>query len=274
MSHKFNAHSFWESRLKETGSIYKLVGHRAFGAHWNKAIYQRRFDVMAQFMANFPEKDLANLRVADCGAGFGLFWPFWQQYGIAEYTAIELSSDGVAHIQNEFAASASRVKKSVIQSSVTHESNTKSVTDKTIVTFIDVFYHLVNDEEFSAALLNGWRMLASGGFLVFTDSPRSRDFFSGEHVHFRTISTYARLLGKQKNDFRLMPLFSLLQPPEFPTAYNRFLRLLWGPMALCSKRIEFFDKVFSGLIYEMDTYIFSRFPRLRSSSTSLVIVQK
>jgi len=270
----FNELSYWKTRLKGDTSIYRMVGHRALGKDWNRAIYHRRYDVLAAFFSKFSGSDLSGMKVVDCGAGFGLFWPFWRQHGVGEYSALELSPEGIRWLQKELAACEAKQKKSAIQINVADPINKSIFSDRTIVTFMDVLYHIVDDEDFSHALLNAWNWLKPGGYLIFTDCPCKQDFYSGNHVHFRPLSAYARLIGKKESDFQVFPLFYLSVPLESSATAMRFLRLFWGPAAFLSKRFNLFDKFLSKVVYRLDTFLFKTFPNLHSSSSSLIAVRK
>lgn len=271
----FEETTYWQDRLSDSRDPVTLVGHRALGPEWNRAIYARRYQVLQALIENQRlTAGLKILRVADCGAGFGLFWPFWRDLGVQDYLALELSQEAVRYLREEFSKDEPRTRARAVQVNLVEESTMSKCTDRTIVTFLDVLYHIVDDEEFARALAAGWNMLEEGGTLVFADCLGERAFSSGSHVRFRPLALYGKVLGKQISAFQVFPLFLTLVPAEPFTFWHRMVRPLWGIPAILSKISPAVDKVCARGFLSLDQAIFSRWPRCRSLSSSLVTVRK
>ena len=274
MQRDFDEKKHWTSRLAAGNSIYPLVGHRALGEHWNRFIYTRRYDVLNELITSLAQGNFHSWKIADCGAGFGLFWPFWRERQVEEYCGLELSPQAVSYLRQELDSSNTQTACSAIQIDLATRLTDPPFSDRTIVTFMDVLFHVLDDEGFSNALLNGWDFLAPGGYMIFTDCLCRRAIHSDVHVRFRPLSTYAHLLERSESDFLIFPLFFVLCPPEPKTPIKSILRLLWGPGALLSQKFPGIDETTGRLLYKADSALFKQFPRMRSMSTSLIAVQK
>jgi SAM-dependent methyltransferase len=144
----------------------------------------------------------------DVGCGTGFFVEWYLAKG-ARVCGIDITDVSVERLRSRF------------QGQFKTESISKSPFDAfgkkfDVVNVWDVFYHIVSDDEFIAALQNVKGSLKDDGLLLFTDFlGESGDVIIADHVKGRCFETYSSMLKSQ--GFRFVenrPLYRFLNQPH------------------------------------------------------------
>lgn len=209
MGDKFSPNTYWRNRVAVDATI-GVVGHRSLGIEYNESIYRRRVDVLNQVLVRYdldPDRDA----ILDIGCGTGYYSRYWRSKGFGQYLGIDLSDATVDRLKNEMPEYA--FISADIADLPDDAINRKHFT---VITVLDVFYHIVDDERLSQALENIRARLSADGILIIFDQLAKEDYVLRKHVKFRSELSYLKLLKQAGLEvMEREKLFCLLVPPLY-----------------------------------------------------------
>ena len=246
MNEKFDPNVYWQGRVGDDATV-GVVGHRSLGVTYNEYIYRRRVDVLDALLDELeiavPDKSLL-----DVGCGSGFYTEYWQHKGVRDYAGVDLSHDTIERLRGEYPDFTFN------QGDITAPRGDGPDRTFDIVTVFDVFYHIVDDERLSAALVNIREQLDANGCVLVYEQLTRDDYLLRKHVKFRGRAHYQNLLADAGLEIvETRHLFNILVPPltghrwlDIPIA--AFYKILGFPM----KRIPVLGRIFGKLFYEVD----------------------
>ena len=205
MTDQYNPKAYWENRLRNDFSA-RGVGHIGFSDAYNRWLYRRKRSCIEAALRGVS---LRGKDVLDVGCGTGFFVEWYLAKGARIY-GIDLTDVSIQRLQQKFDG----------------KFKVQDVSDPTfdpfgkkfdVVNIWDVFYHIVDDAKFEAALQNVKNCLKDGGLLLFTDFlGGTSDVLFADHVKGRSFETYSKIL--KSKGFRFIenrPLYRFLNLPHF-----------------------------------------------------------
>lgn len=203
----FDPKQYWRTRVGKNADL-SVVGHRAFGAQYNRFIYQRRLEALDDLLqsCNLVPSRLA---VLDIGCGSGFYTAFWKARGVRHYVGLDISAAGIgvlSALHNAYRFYCADISRpGTIPEEMGHFD---------LITVFDVLYHIVDDRDFAASLANiSMALKADGHVLVFEHLVRKSCTLT-DHVVFRGRGDYEdRLAEAGLRVVGVTRLFQLLVPP-------------------------------------------------------------
>jgi SAM-dependent methyltransferase len=218
----YEPRTFWEQRLREQFDL-RGTGETTMSLAYNRACYALRRETLDRALAE-AGIDVAGRRVLDIGSGSGFFVEHFLARG-AQVTGLDLTTASVEGLQRRF-PQAHFVRADVGEDPIAGTYD--------LVSSFDVFFHVVDDARWEAALRRAARAVAPGGALVYTDvfAPavglaahnrtrpleRHRAILESEGLAIRTLRPTHVLLNRHLGLFR-----SLNRLPGLLLAIDRLL---------------------------------------------------
>jgi SAM-dependent methyltransferase len=207
---RFNAHEYWRQRL---ACAEGLRGTGSYGAplSWQKWLYRGKERAYQRLLRRCGVR-IAGTHVLDFGCGTGYFEDFWQSLGAHRVDGIDIVPEVVERLQREHP---NRVYRCMDMSAGV--SGTQDFGRPDLVTAIDVFYHIVDDDLLVSTLRNLVGLLSEQGCFLFTDALKYTA--SAPHVRFRPLSFWMDILAD------LGMVITSLEPVF--VVNNRVCRCVW-----------------------------------------------
>jgi SAM-dependent methyltransferase len=247
LSDTFDPNAYWRDRVGQDATL-GVVGHRSLGIAYNEYIYRRRLDALGAILDGLGAAPNQQT-VLDIGCGTGFYSGFWHRLGVSEYLGVDLSDATVPRLRAEFPNF--RFEQMDITEPIVAAGERQHFS---IITVFDVFYHIVDDAKFLAALRNIHEQLAPGGVVLVFDQLASRDYMLRKHVKFRQRDAYHSMLreaGLRIVDTR--KLFSFLVPPIFGCRpVDVAVAGLYKVMGVCMNWVPPLGKLLGKALYEFD----------------------
>jgi|HubBroStandDraft_4_1064222.scaffolds.fasta_scaffold02779_2 SAM-dependent methyltransferase len=205
MTDQYDPKAYWETRLKDQFTA-RGVGHIGFSDDYNRWLYRRKRRCIE---GAFRGVSLAGKDVLDVGCGTGFFVEWYLARG-AQICGVDITDVSVQRLRDLFDG---QFKTESISSSPFDGFGKKF----DVVNVWDVFYHIVDDKEYDAALQNIKNCLKNGGLLLFTDFlGEISDVPIANHVKARNFQTYSTILKSKGFLFvENRPLYRFLNRPHF-----------------------------------------------------------
>lgn len=197
----YEPRGFWEQRLREQFDL-RGTGEIGMSVAYNRACYALRLRVLERALRD-AGMDPSGRRVLDVGCGTGFFTEYYLRRG-AQVTGIDIAPASIARMRERFPGA------SFVEADV---SQTTLLGTYDLVNSFDVFFHIVDDARWEAALRNVCGALAAGGMLVYTDV-----FVAGnglaEHNRTRPLERHRAVLEANRMEVvSLRPTHVLLNRP-------------------------------------------------------------
>lgn len=170
--------SYWDERLASTGGL-RATGHHSYSESYNRWLYRAKGRALSRALARIGPPG----RTLDIGSGTG--WVIERL--LAAGAAVEGSDIAPAAIE---ALAKTHPGVPLIKADIGAEPLPREDATYRTVTALDVFYHVVDDARWLAALDEVARVLEPGGALIVTDSLGTDDTEPAPHVRMRSESTW------------------------------------------------------------------------------------
>jgi 2-polyprenyl-3-methyl-5-hydroxy-6-metoxy-1,4-benzoquinol methylase len=227
MTGHYDPKAYWESRLQSQFTA-RGVGHIGFSDEYNRWLYRRKRKCIEAALRNVS---LVGKDVLDVGCGTGFFVEWYLARG-AQVCGIDITDVSVQRLRKLFDG----------------EFKTINISDSAfdafgkkfdVVNVWDVFYHIVSDSAFNAALQNIKNSLKDGGLLLFTDFlGEANDIPIADHVKGRCFKTYSATLNASGFHFiGIRPLYRFLNQSHFGK-FDNYLGSLYFFLDTFSRKIQ------------------------------------
>lgn len=184
-----NSQAYWDNRHGKAGASLEGVGCAGLGAEGNQADYEEKWQRLEELLSASGIQ--GGDRIVDAGCGIGYFCRRMASSG--------LRVDGV-----DFSHEALRIAREASPKEVTYHSSSLDGFSLDFqaraVVCVDVLFHVVDDDLWSASVRNLARHVSDDGVLVIQEELTSSDGSSERgdrcpsHVRRRTLADYERVL--------------------------------------------------------------------------------
>jgi len=182
----YDPETYWAERYR-TIDITKS-GHIDLPVAYNRWLYRRKKERLMQLLRR-TGFDPRGASVLDVAAGTGVYVEAWKALGVQRLVGIDISAAATEALQSRFPEYAFH-KRDLAQPGLAGVVGSGF----SLVTAIDMLYHVVDDASFPVALANLHEVLAPGGHLAIHDvfmHGRELDF---GYIKLRTLAHYTRAL--------------------------------------------------------------------------------
>ena len=211
----FKAQVYWEERLKSKFSLAG-TGHCGFSERYNGYMYRRRKDVLDAALRNFCI-EVRGKKVLDIGCGTGFFVNYYLGKKAAVVMGVDITEVSINQLRIKFPL------QQFLKLDVGKEAIPLSEKFDVVNAF-DVFYHIVDDKEFSYALENVNSCCAKNTWVLFTDC-LNPELSEAVHVKYRNLGEYERILHRFNIDIiGVIPVFHLLGKTTAGNIKNLFIK--------------------------------------------------
>lgn len=174
----FEEYDYWGGRLRAQFDE-RATGHISYSRSYNWWLYQHKRRVIHETLRRVP----VDTDALDLGSGTG--WVVAQLLGHGcVVTGCDISPYAVERLRADFPACTFH------QTSIGHEPLPLLDASVTLVTAIDVMFHVTEDGAWREAVRETARVLRPGGRLVITDGLGSDDRTPDPHVRFRSLARW------------------------------------------------------------------------------------
>jgi SAM-dependent methyltransferase len=242
----FDPQTYWSNRLKASYD-FDGVGFMSLGQSYNKWLYRVR---RHSFFRTLNRHDLKSPgHVLDIGSGTGFYIDLWTEAGASHITGIDITDVAVRNLSSSYPSS------TFYQHDIGEPlPNTLEANTFDIVSGMDVFFHIVDDNKFRQALHNVKRLLRPGGTFLFSDNFLHQQERRSKHIVHRPLSYVREVL----NDVGLSPVsrkpvfFFMNQPVDDPS--DLFKKIWWHIYGRAAKS-EAHGFMVGALLYPLEIFV-------------------
>jgi SAM-dependent methyltransferase len=181
----FNGAEYWRERLSVAPSL-SGTGTNAIPQRWQRSLYRGKVRAYRRLLGR-GGVSVGGKHVVDFGCGSGYFEDVWEGQGARRADGIDIVPSMIAELQQRHPH-----RRYVCGDLGAGTADVAPLGEPDLVTAIDVFYHIVDDDALVRTLRSLARLLAPGGTLLFTDALEERD--TAPHVRFRSLNQWRQLL--------------------------------------------------------------------------------
>lgn len=206
----FDAKTYWSRRLANVSGL-QGVGHLEYDARYNRWLYRQKRRVLDGALRGVTPGAAA----LDVGSGVGWVVSQLEARGL-RVTGCDISEEAVA------ALSAANPAGDFFSLAIGDEPIPRADASYDVITMMDVAYHIVDDEQWQAALGEMARVLRPAGRIVVTDALGKSGERVADHVRFRSAPEWkAAAAAVGLNIARVGPLFRWIARPRNRRGWRR-----------------------------------------------------
>jgi 2-polyprenyl-3-methyl-5-hydroxy-6-metoxy-1,4-benzoquinol methylase len=182
----FDAARYWRDRLAANPGL-RGTGTSFMPEAWQRWLYRAKERAYRKLLDRH-HVSLDGARVLDFGCGTGFFEDLWERAGARDVAGIDIVPDAIATL-----AAAHPGRRYICADLATDASQLANLGSFSVVTAIDVLYHVVDDDALGRILDALFAHIAEAGVFVFSDALVDRR--TAEHVCFRSAAWWERALS-------------------------------------------------------------------------------
>ncbi|HZQ24308.1 MAG TPA: class I SAM-dependent methyltransferase [Terriglobales bacterium] len=217
MSSSFNPSEYWEERLRTNPGITG-VGYTSLGTGYNYWLYRVRRKVFLRVL-RARGIDWSKATVLDIGSGTGFYIELWKELGASAIVGSDITEIATSDLRARFP------EQTFLRLDIGAELPNSLTNSFDAVSAFDVFFHIVDDSRYRAALENIRNALRPGGWFFFSDIALHGPTQRSIHMVSRALCEIEDLL--QRVGFHTIdriPMFVLLnQPLDTNSTFHPFL---------------------------------------------------
>jgi SAM-dependent methyltransferase len=202
----FDPQGYWEARLTRNYTL-DGVGYIGLSEAYNAWMYRVRRHVFLRRMRSLVP-DMSRQRVLDVGSGTGFYIERWHELGAGSVTGSDLTDVAVRKLREKHPGDA------FVQFDAGGNGRPFEDASFSLISMVDVLYHIVDDANYRRAFDNVFALLQPGGHFVFSENFLHRGSVRLEHQASRSLTEIegtARAAGFEVVDRR--PVFALMNAP-------------------------------------------------------------
>jgi SAM-dependent methyltransferase len=205
-SKPYDPSDYWGQLVSGTGDLAH-VGQDALGSY-NRYAYAFRLAAVRRMLseAGILSKPFSVLEAA---YGEGFYLPFWKAQGASPVAGIDISERAWRAAQTRFPDFDLR------KGDLTDAASFANLGTYSLVTAIDVLYHIVDDRLWRSAVTNLLGRVGPEGSFLFTEKfPKTSPYQRFEHVRRRPMEMWSELLKEHGFEItRVRPMFVFMDDP-------------------------------------------------------------
>jgi SAM-dependent methyltransferase len=266
LTDQFDVRQYWERRLGEQYSLAG-VGYLRLGRQYNAWMYRIRARVFSRLVAGLG-LPMAGKEVLDIGSGTGFYVDQWRQLGVARVTGLDITQVAVDALGLRFPDD--RFYRADIGRTLPSDLPL-APGSFTAVSAMDVLFHIVEDTEYATALSNIARLLAPGGWFIWSDNFLRHGTERVPHQASRSLADSERLV--RQAGFEIVdrvPMFVLMNYPA--DTRSRLARLGWTAMVAPAAVAEPLGWLVGAALYPLERWLTATCRE--SWSTEIMICRK
>lgn len=182
---EFDPSAYWRTRLGREPSL-RGTGTLGLSVGWQRWMYRGKVRAYERLL----RRNRVSLRGAiaiDLGCGTGFFEDHWERRGALRAHGIDMAPDLLPALRRRFPD-----RRYICANLAEAELSGDDVEAGTLLTAIDVLYHITDDAALASTLRHFLRLGASGATFLFTDA--LHEGRPAEHVRFRSLNQWKQLL--------------------------------------------------------------------------------
>jgi SAM-dependent methyltransferase len=238
---------FWEERYRSVDLTRS--GHCDLPEAYNRWLYRRKQAVLLKGLQQVGCAPPGQ-RVLELGVGTGVYVDFWKRHGVTDLTGVDISEPALQALRARHPGGR------FLRRDLTAPGLADEVGDGySMVTALDVLYHVVDDTLLDAALRNVGQVLRPGGLLVMHDQFLHRPSEDRGYIRWRSLEDWNRLLGAAGFEVlvRRPIFFTMIEPTDVQSPRGlRWMSAFWDAAYPCIGR---FPVAMGTLLYAADTVL-------------------
>jgi len=237
--------AYWEDRLGRNWGL-EGVGYITYGVPYNRWLYRVRRRVFLRHIKALP-LDFEKTSVLDVGSGTGFWVEMWRSLGVRAITASDFTQVVVERLRQT--CTGCPVVRLDIAAPLEEQGISEGAFD--VISAFDVLFHITDDERYRSALSNVSRLLATGGYFVFSDNFPQGKTLRTEHQVCRSFEEISSVLrGCGLSLVRRVPMFVLMNAPV--DTRGRWPCFLWKLFMLPMHVFHPLGALYGALLYPLE----------------------
>jgi len=180
---KYDPKEYWEIRLKNYPDL-RGVGCVGFSETYNKYLYSLKVLALEKALNDYSIIVKGKL-ILDVGCDTGFFVDYYRKKGAKKIVGIDIAETSISLLRKKYPT---------YNFFIADISEVQFEEKFDIVNAFDVLYHITHNNKFKKAIDNISTACAEGGYILITDVFGKEDYMPAEHVHYRSLNTYQKLL--------------------------------------------------------------------------------
>ena len=241
---QFDAAAYWENRLADSYDL-QGVGYSSLGRFYNRWMYRVRQRVFRRLICSL-NLDFKNTAVLDLGSGTGFYIEQWNRLGVGSITGVDITTVAVQELKRKFP------QHSFYQADVGAGLREQGTYD--VVTAFDVLFHIVNDDQFRAAIRNSFDALRLGGFFLFSDNFVHAERAELAHQVSRPLDAIEKILiAAGFHIVQRVPMFSLMNAPV--DCSSTYRKRFWNLLTRMIRTSEVAGFAIGAILYPVELWL-------------------
>lgn len=231
---------YWSGRLSEVGGL-RSTGHVSYGEAYNRWLYRRKGIVLQHALRRVDGIG----RALDLGSGVGWVVDQLQRAGASDIHGVDISAGAVAALRARFPSFA------FDQVRLGEEPLPRGDESVDVATFLDVAYHIVDDDLWAGTVREVGRVVRRGGGLVVIDAFARDEQRPAPHVRFRAADRWHEVAGDAGFvPIATMPCYRWLSRPRNASRLRRLPETVRGAIELGMDAIKSTPSHLACVVYE------------------------
>ena len=253
---------YWEKRLKDNFGLHG-TGFIGLGKKYNSWMYRVRKHVFLKKLS-LLNIDYDGIDVLDVGSGSGFYIGIWNNLGVKKIVGCDLTAVAVKNLKTSFP------KCKFLELDIS--DNVDSISDKfDIISAFDMLFHIVDDERYSKALENIYRLLKPGGIFIFSENFIHQNPKNNKYQTSRSLNDIELII--KRCGFKILnrsPMFFLMNAPV--DSNSVFFRKSWRLITKVVQKGEFFGSLLGIMLFPIEILMINL--KKEGPSTEIMICKK
>jgi SAM-dependent methyltransferase len=234
---------YWEQRLRRRFDL-QGVGYAGLGKRYNSWLYRVRGHVFRRILLRLLI-DVDSASILDVGSGTGFYVEQWRKLGVRSLVGVDLTAISVERLRSMFP------QYRFWQADIGSTNDCLADQSFQIISAFDVFFHIVDDDEYESAIRNVHALLKPGGLLIFSENFLHAERKESAYQVNRCIDDIVRCVtGAGFEIIARYPMFYIMNAPV--DSDNKALHLFWRMTSALISRSELAGAVVGALLFPLE----------------------
>ena len=254
---------YWETRLEAQFNLGS-VGYRGLGEMYNRWLYKVRRSVFTRTI-NTLSMPLQNAKVLDVGSGTGFYIDRWIEQSVRDLMGSDITEIAIEQLRQRYP------QYNFFQVNIGGSIDPLVNFRFDIISAFDVFFHILDNQDYQNAVRNVFSLLTPGGYFIFSENFIHGNAKTSPHVVSRSLTTIQKVLTD--NDFSIVdrfPMFYLMNKPI--DSSNEILHGFWQMLRYLASKNEVFGFAIGGFLFPLELGLINWVKE--SPSTEVMVCKK